>query len=80
MVRTCDVTLRVLRETDNSAVCTDDVGLCNLIAGELGWRTNHPLDAAPRLMNVLARTPGDLVPGKTRGARGNLIRIFRVPE
>ena len=83
-MRTCDAAVLVLRETRNPAVMWGDEGLLHSIAERAGlrcrgrsWRTSD------RVLENLARTPGELVPAKTiatiAGA-DRAVRIFYLPE
>jgi hypothetical protein len=77
--RICDIALEVLVETDNNAIMWGD-GLLDEVhkrsGGSLGV---HPLKRWQRILNALTRTPGDLVPMRTR-INGRWYRIFYRPD
>ena len=75
-----EAAVEVLRETENPAVMWGDSGLLHMISdragrGHDGWRTEA------RVLDALARAPGELVPGLTgRLHGGRPLRIFYLPE
>lgn len=77
--RICDAVVEVLRETDNDAITTEDLGLIGMVAQRMGWPPGHPITSAYRVIGALGRVPGELVPGYTLGFRNHRIRIFRLP-
>lgn len=77
--RICDAAAEVLRETNNPAVMAGDVGLLHMIAERAGLGHNGPA-TEQQVLNALGKTPGELVPRRTRGFRNRLVRIFRLPE
>ncbi|QNN23541.1 hypothetical protein HED60_15070 [Planctomycetales bacterium ZRK34] len=81
--RICDIAIEVLRETDNPAVMWGDEGLLSMIAVRAG--VSHvpgrlPTARTDKVLNALARTPGDLVPALTKCCSNRDVRIFYLPE
>lgn len=50
-----DITLEVLKETDNPAVMWGDCGLLDTIGERAGWGRMHPLVRWQRVLNALDR-------------------------
>ena len=83
--RICDITVEVLRETDNPAVMWGDCGLLDLIAERAPGRNKDELtwEGHRRILNALSRQPGILIKKRTMcwvGNRECAVRIFRLPE
>lgn len=80
-MRVCDAALEILRETHNPAVMWGDSGLCHMIAQRAGMRTqDRAWQTEARVLENLARQPGELVPRFTCAMTGRRVRIFYLPE
>ena len=77
----CEAAEAVLRETGNPAVMYGDSGLLHAIANRAGSaaaRQGHITEQ--RVLDALARCPGNLVATHTSGRSRKRVRIFYLPE
>lgn len=78
-MRVCDAACEVLRKTGNPAVMWGDEGLLHAIAERLGWK-HECTKTSDRVLAAIRRTPGDLIPVRTRGHRNRLTHRYVLPE
>ena len=71
--------LDVIRETDNPAVMTGDLGLLHMIAARMGWKQDG-YRTALRVTAALNRTPGVLHKRSRKLGNGRVGSIFYLPE
>jgi len=82
--RICDAAAEVLRETKNEAVMWSDDGLLADIAARAGVSHDPQkrfFDCQEKVLSALSKTPGSLIPSKTRHPhKKSWVRIFWLPE